>query len=303
MRTTFLSAVTLSLLASGCNPKPPQAGSDPLWHQRYVLAARADGSYVVVERLGTQIRLLLCSDAIPAAQECLPQAPLPAPLAARLAAVWQTRARATSTLRESNVGMRIDRYGFVWLESEPVAQLSTREGVLTVANEQVRIEGEGDVATVVPLGSSPDAVLWLSAPGLAYAGLELAYDGEPRTRAAFLVDLHRARAKLLAKVGFTHHERGDYRGALAAWQKAAQLDPTQLVIRYDIACALARMGRAEDAVAALAKVVSQGGDRYRRWAAHDPDLASLHQSQAYWRLVRPSSRKAFEVSNPAAASP
>lgn len=124
----------------------------------------------------------------------------------------------------------------------------------------------------------PPQVDTLSVQGYHYAGVQLTRHGRyPEAERMLLESLARA-----DRAGWRHHpftwytlgfvrlQLGDYAGAQAALERALALEPTQRGARQQLALALARQGRLDEAVAA-----------YERSRATDPDdpalLAALAQ--------------------------
>lgn len=77
---------------------------------------------------------------------------------------------------------------------------------------------------------------------------------------------------------------GDPAAAVAAAERALAADPDYCPARYNLACALARLGRAEEALAALAAAVALDAD-LREIAQDDPDLAALADHPGFRALV------------------
>ena len=79
-------------------------------------------------------------------------------------------------------------------------------------------------------------------------------------------------------------EAGDYAGAkqllLAAFERYGDQD----LLHYNLACAEARLGDADAALAELAASIEQRPE-YAENARNDPDLAALHGHERFARLV------------------
>jgi tetratricopeptide (TPR) repeat protein len=80
------------------------------------------------------------------------------------------------------------------------------------------------------------------------------------------------------------HQMGDYAGAEREYRIILKIaeDPRA---RYNLACALARQGRADEAMAELARAVELAPGRYRAMATKDEDLAPLRGRRDFERLV------------------
>jgi tetratricopeptide (TPR) repeat protein len=79
--------------------------------------------------------------------------------------------------------------------------------------------------------------------------------------------------------------RGRWQEALAADLRLVALEPDRAEYRYDLACSLARVGRADEAFAALARAVDLGF-RCRDLLVADPDLETLRADPRWAALVR-----------------
>jgi len=74
--------------------------------------------------------------------------------------------------------------------------------------------------------------------------------------------------------GLINLSRHCYDEALADFEVALRSDPDMVVARYDLACALSRLGRTQDALVALREAVSRDAE-YASLAQRDEDLANL----------------------------
>jgi tetratricopeptide (TPR) repeat protein len=74
--------------------------------------------------------------------------------------------------------------------------------------------------------------------------------------------------------GDAEEERNCSERAGAAMERSAALNPDDPDVQYGLACTRARLGRAADALAALARSVGLGNTD-ADWAAQDQDLRSL----------------------------
>src|SRR5258708_7811557 len=77
-------------------------------------------------------------------------------------------------------------------------------------------------------------------------------------------------ACILARMG-DHAKSSDWA------QRALAIDPEETSILYNVACVFALLGRSEDALSCLGKVMEHG-TFYKNWAAKDSDLDSLRNS-------------------------
>jgi Tfp pilus assembly protein PilF/4-amino-4-deoxy-L-arabinose transferase-like glycosyltransferase len=122
---------------------------------------------------------------------------------------------------------------------------------------------------------------WFELGKLARAGGELARAQECFAEALYYLPGSGEARAALADVLYA---RGDYAGAAREYRAlvATADDPRS---HYNLACALARLGRADEAMAELTRAVELAPDRYRPMAAGDEDLASLRGRPDFERLV------------------
>ncbi len=80
-------------------------------------------------------------------------------------------------------------------------------------------------------------------------------------------------------------QRKQYRKGLRVDQQLARLCPTDPVVYYNLACSYALLGFRLKALTSLKKAVALGYQDFR-FMKHDPDLASLHQDEAFLKLFR-----------------
>ncbi|MCB9535339.1 MAG: tetratricopeptide repeat protein [Myxococcales bacterium] len=88
--------------------------------------------------------------------------------------------------------------------------------------------------------------------------------------------------------GFALSKAGDHAGAAARYRQAVRLDPSNVVARYNLGCALNRLGKAEAARARLAELKAAGcptcvGRLVR--ARQDPDWQSQAGDPAFVALT------------------
>lgn len=88
--------------------------------------------------------------------------------------------------------------------------------------------------------------------------------------------------------GFALFTAGRYEEGLAQFRRVLERDPGNLDARYNIACGLARLGRAEDALEALADAV-RAGYRDAEFARKDPDLESIRADPRFEAALRGAS--------------
>jgi serine/threonine protein kinase/Flp pilus assembly protein TadD len=90
-----------------------------------------------------------------------------------------------------------------------------------------------------------------------------------------------ARARTLLAVDYADIGRTDDANREA--NLAAALRPNEATVLYNLACVFCKLGRTEDAVAALSRAWD-GGFQDPAWARRDPDLAALHGHPDFERL-------------------
>ena len=84
-------------------------------------------------------------------------------------------------------------------------------------------------------------------------------------------------ATIFARIG--EHAKG-YEWA----RRAIAIDPEETSILYNVACVYALLGKTEDALASLGKVMEHG-TFYKNWAAKDSDLDSLRADPRFHALI------------------
>jgi tetratricopeptide (TPR) repeat protein len=96
----------------------------------------------------------------------------------------------------------------------------------------------------------------------------------------------------------TDHARlGDRDKALSCVDRAVSLDPDDGAVLYGIACVYGLLGEQDKALDALERGIQAGFGR-REWAERDPDLASLHDSARFWKLLDRLPRHPAQPSEP-----
>jgi Flp pilus assembly protein TadD len=84
-------------------------------------------------------------------------------------------------------------------------------------------------------------------------------------------------AGILARIG-EHAKSYDWA------RRALAIDPEETSILYNVACVYALLGRTEDALACLGKVMEHG-TFFKNWAAKDSDLDSLRSDPRFHALL------------------
>jgi tetratricopeptide (TPR) repeat protein len=77
---------------------------------------------------------------------------------------------------------------------------------------------------------------------------------------------------------------GDHARGLEWARRALAIDPGESSILYNVACVYALVGRGEDALECLGKVLEQG-TFYKNWAAKDSDFDSLRSDPRFHALL------------------
>ena len=90
--------------------------------------------------------------------------------------------------------------------------------------------------------------------------------------------------------GWKRHEASDWAAARTHFAEAVDLFYEYDLARYNLACALSRLGELEPALETLTEVLKRDLPRFRRAALNDADLANLRRSalneELQWRLER-----------------
>ena len=87
----------------------------------------------------------------------------------------------------------------------------------------------------------------------------------------------------LIALGEAFTRKGDYVRGLEIDQRLSRLRPSDAVVRYNLACSLALLGRADEAFEALGQAVDQGYRDLKHLDA-DADLASLREDPRFAAL-------------------
>ncbi len=111
---------------------------------------------------------------------------------------------------------------------------------------------------------------------------------EARRRALQLaekhVELHPDDPRALYLGAVTLARIGDRQRSLDWIRRALAIDPEESSILYNVACAYALLGRTEEALACLEKVLTHGA-WYKNWAKNDSDLDSLRNHPRFQALL------------------
>lgn len=104
-------------------------------------------------------------------------------------------------------------------------------------------------------------------------------------------------ARAFNEGGLVAHRAGDFESSRRRWATALTIDPSLLPARFNLACALARLGRHDAAIAQLRELHRAGepGQEWLRRALTDSDLASLRD--------RPDWQEGFALVPPTGAPP
>ncbi|MDH4108882.1 MAG: SMP-30/gluconolactonase/LRE family protein [Gammaproteobacteria bacterium] len=105
-------------------------------------------------------------------------------------------------------------------------------------------------------------------------------------------DIEKAQAELQA--ANASYRAGDFEGFTRSLERALELNPASLYTRYNLACAYARTGRADEAIPLLEGLVTA---RVDFGMADDPDLESLHERDDFRALVAKLEAGIAPVSN------
>lgn len=99
-----------------------------------------------------------------------------------------------------------------------------------------------------------------------------------------------AAARNANREGLRRHADGDYEASLAAFEKAIAAQPEHDMARFNLACALGRLGRHAEATEALVEVLTRDPVRFRVRVRDDEDLDSLRRSPE-WKSVEDHLRR------------
>jgi tetratricopeptide (TPR) repeat protein len=98
----------------------------------------------------------------------------------------------------------------------------------------------------------------------------------------------------LQLLGDDYTRRGRFEEGLRVDQKLAELQPSNPLSFYNLACSLTLTGKLDEAVRALESALDLG---YRdfKWMARDPDLKALRKHDHYLRLCEKIRRMKIDV--------
>jgi tetratricopeptide (TPR) repeat protein len=96
-------------------------------------------------------------------------------------------------------------------------------------------------------------------------------------RKADALDVLRVLAELVSK-------KGNLERAVELDGKLVELQPDDFLARYNLACSLARAGRADEAIDCLSRAILLGYDDLAHMES-DPDLESLHENPDFQALL------------------
>jgi tetratricopeptide (TPR) repeat protein len=101
------------------------------------------------------------------------------------------------------------------------------------------------------------------------------------------VDIGGALAALLDARALKRIETGALEGATSDLQRAVTIAPADATAHYNLACAYALSGDADQALVSLGHAVDLDPDQYKSFAMTDPDLASLRARTEFRLMVEP----------------
>jgi serine/threonine protein kinase/Flp pilus assembly protein TadD len=135
---------------------------------------------------------------------------------------------------------------------------------------------------------NPDDYQAVSLLVAVYHGLGRTAEAEATQRRALLlterhIDTHPDDPRALY-LGACTLARLDQAKSLDWANRALAIDPEETSILYNVACAYSLLGRTEDALTCLAKVMEHG-TFYKNWAAKDSDLDSLRSDPRFHSLL------------------
>jgi serine/threonine protein kinase/Flp pilus assembly protein TadD len=136
---------------------------------------------------------------------------------------------------------------------------------------------------------NPDDYQAVSLLVAVYHGLGREADAAATERRALIltekhISIHPDDARALY-LGATIHVRvGDAKKAIEWARRALDLDPEETSILYNVACVYSLLGRTDDAIGCLEKVMKHG-TFYKNWAAKDSDLDALRSDPRFQALL------------------
>ncbi len=77
---------------------------------------------------------------------------------------------------------------------------------------------------------------------------------------------------------------GDHKRSFEWARRSREIDPEETSILYNVACVYSLLGRTEDAIGCLQKVMEHG-TFYKNWAAKDSDLDAVRSDPRFQALL------------------
>lgn len=93
------------------------------------------------------------------------------------------------------------------------------------------------------------------------------------------------------RLGTTYHSSGKYDKAAAAWEQAVALNANANLVKYNLACAYARLNQTDKAVVVLKQIAPLGFFQPEQISA-DADFASLHDDPRFKEILTEAQRSA-----------
>jgi TolB-like protein/tetratricopeptide (TPR) repeat protein len=135
----------------------------------------------------------------------------------------------------------------------------------------------------------PDDYQAIDYLSMTYEAMGLKDESKAASRSALAIlqqhlELYPDDARAWYSAATDYARLGDRERALQWVDRAVALDPDDGAVLYGIACVYALLGERERALDALERGIRAGFGR-REWAERDADLASLHDSPQFWKLL------------------
>ncbi len=136
---------------------------------------------------------------------------------------------------------------------------------------------------------NPDDYQAVSLLVSVYHGLGREADAAATERRALIltekhISIHPDDARALYLGATIHVRSGDHKKAVEWARRALDLDPEETSILYNVACVYSLLGRVEDAIACLEKVMKHG-TFYKNWAAKDSDMDSIRSDPRFQSML------------------
>jgi serine/threonine protein kinase/Flp pilus assembly protein TadD len=136
---------------------------------------------------------------------------------------------------------------------------------------------------------NPDDYQAVSLLVAVYHGLGRKAEADATERRALLltekhIELHPDDPRALYLGATILVRRNDHKRGFEWARRALEIDPEESSILYNVACVYSLLGRTEDAIGCLEKVMSHG-IFYKNWAAKDSDLDSLRSDPRFQALL------------------